>query len=138
VPDGKDAAATPAPTQSGTCLIRYPLAGFALQDKKTESDCGLALTPGDARGATSPDGQWLATTAAKGLMFVNLADPTSQPSTRVCKTTGRAAPAWEDSSAVLVATDDGLVRCGLDGSRRLIPVEGLPAKDWDVVPALGS
>ena len=105
---------------------------------KSESDCGLALTPGTARGSTSPDGQWLATTAAKGLMFVNLMDPSPQPSTRLCPTDGGAAPAWEDSSAVLVATGDGLVRCGLDGSRRLVKVAGLPATNWDVVPALGT
>jgi hypothetical protein len=136
--DGEDPGAAPVGTPPESCLIRYTLAEFAVHDKKTESDCGLALTPGTARGSTSPDGQWLVTTAAKGLMFVNLTGSSPQPSTRVCPTDGRAAPAWEDSSAVLVATDDGLVRCGLDGSRRVIPVAGLPARNWDVVPALGT
>lgn len=138
VPDGEDPRAAKVRSASGSCLVRYPLAGFALQDVKTESDCGLALTPGTARGSMSPDGQWLVTTAAKGLMFVSLTDPSPQPSTRLCPTDGSAAPAWEDRSAVLVATSDGLVRCGLDGSRRVVPVAGLPATDWDVVPALGT
>lgn|GEM_PF-2089583 len=138
VPDGTDSAVAPVRTQAESCLIRYPLSGLALHDVKSQSDCGLALTPGTARGATSPDGQWLATTAVKGLMFVNLTDPSPQPSTRLCPTDGGAAPAWEDSSAVLVATGGGLVRCGLDGSRRLVKVAGLPATNWDVVPALGT
>jgi hypothetical protein len=138
LPDGEDPDVAPARTTPESCLIRYSLAGFAQHDTKQESDCGLALTPRTARGSTSPDGQWLVTTAAKGLMFVNLTDPSPQPSTRLCPTDGGSAPAWEDSSAVLVATAEGLVRCGLDGTRRLVPVTGLPAGDWDVVPALGA
>jgi hypothetical protein len=138
VPDGELSGVDPARAPAESCLTRYSLAGFAGYDKKTESDCGLALTPGTARGSTSPDGRWLVTTAAKGLMFVNLTDPSPQPATRLCQTDGRAAPAWEDSSAVLVATGGGLVRCGLDGTRQVIPVAGLPATNWDVVPALGT
>jgi hypothetical protein len=70
-------------------------------------------------------------------MFVSLAE-VARPLVRVCPLKSRAAPVWEDSGAVLVASGEGLVRCGLDGSRRVIQIEGLPASGWDVVPALGT
>jgi hypothetical protein len=138
-PDGTPAALSPMRAPNGPCLIRYPAAEpKALKAAMADSvDCGLDLSPGVREGSASPDGQWLVAVATVGVMFVSLTGA-APATTRICPIRGRSAPVWEDSRAVLVKTDDGLVRCGLDGTRRLIPVDGLPASGWDLVPALGN
>ena len=138
-PDGSPAALTPMRAPNGPCLIRYQSAEpKALKAAVADSvDCGLDLSAGVREGSASPDGQWLVAVATVGVMFVSLTGA-APAATRICPIHGRSTPVWEDSRAVLVKTDDGLVRCGLDGTRRLIPVDGLPASDWDLVPALGN
>ena len=138
-PDGSPAALTQLRAPNGPCLIRYQAAEpKVLKQAMADSvDCGLGLSPGIREGSASPDGQWLVAVASVGVMFVSLSGG-APAATRTCPIRGRSAPVWEDSRAVLVRTDDGLVRCGLDGTRRIVPVEGLPASGWDVVPALGN
>lgn len=99
--------------------------------------CGLGLSAGAAEAARSPSGRWLAEQTGKGLAFIDLNAPDPSRPSAFCAVRGRAAPVWEDDSAVLVATDTGLVRCGANGQNRTIMVSGLPTTDWDLVPALG-
>jgi hypothetical protein len=137
-PDGPSAPLTPLAAPAGPCLIRYRLSEVARPDRVADSGgCELGLTAAAIRGSASPDGQWLAAAGTDGLVFVSLAG-TARRLGRTCPIKSRAAPVWEDSAAVLVASGEGLVRCGLDGSRRVIAVDGLPASGWDVVPALGA
>jgi hypothetical protein len=138
-PDGSPAALAPMRAANGPCLIRYPAAEPKLLKLAGADsvDCGLDLSPGIREGSASPDGQWLVAMATVGVMFVSL-NGAAPAAIRICPIRGRSAPVWEDSRAVLVKTDDGLVRCGLDGTRRLIPVDGLPGSGWDLVPALGN
>jgi hypothetical protein len=144
-------AATPTPTPStpdvpvkkssdGPCLVRYPMAGGRVVRKSLMAACGLGLAAGTAEGSASPDGQWLVAEASTGVMFVSLGavQGGTQPVVRLCPVRGRSAPVGEDSGTVLVASDEGLVRCGVDGSRREVRIDGLPAGGWSLVPALGG
>ncbi|GIH12538.1 hypothetical protein [Rugosimonospora africana] len=99
--------------------------------------CGLGLPAAAAQAAPSPSGRWLANRTGIGIAFIDLDSPDPSRPSASCVVRGRSAPVWEDDSAVLVATDTGLVRCGPDGQNHEIMVSGLPAGDWDVVPALG-
>jgi hypothetical protein len=137
VPDGPTGPASPQAAPTGQCLVRYRLSGVTAPPKFLDAgDCGLGLAAGAGRGSASPDGRWLAAAGTDGLMFVSLAGAVRKLA-RACPVKSRAAPVWEDSGAVLVATGEGLVRCRVDGSRKVIAVDGLPESGWDVVPALG-
>jgi len=126
----------PGKESSGPCLVRYPMAGGRFVRKSLMEACGLGLADGIAEGSASPDGRWLVAEASSGVTFVSL-DSASKPLIRVCPVRGRGAPVWEDADTVLVDSDDGLVRCGVDGSRQVISIDGLPAGGWSLVPAMG-
>jgi hypothetical protein len=119
------------------CVSYFDLDLRAGLRKAQLGDCGLGLVQGPAWGSESPGGRWLADQTDNGLVFVDLDASDPSPLRASCPVRGRSAPVWEDDSTVLVATDDGLVRCGADGVDRPVAVSGLPAQGWDVVPAMG-
>jgi hypothetical protein len=114
------------------------MAGGRVVRKSLMAACGLGLAGGTAEGSASPDGQWLVAEASYGVMFVSLSAAGSEPVVRLCPVRTRSAPVWEDSGTVLVAGDDGLIRCGVDGSRREVRIDNLPSTGWSLVPALGG
>jgi hypothetical protein len=150
-----DATASAAATAAGTTSADDASVG----DASATAPASPRATPVDAGGAlaatapdpTAPDPTAPDPTAPRDVLPSDVAPSPSEgadsgrftadaggPVTRTCAIRGRSAPAWEDPQSVLVATDTGLVRCGLDGTYQRIPVAGLPAADWSVVPALGT
>lgn len=126
-----------APGSTDGCVSYFDLDGAAGLRTARVGACGFGLPAGEPQAARSPSGRWLADQTGAGLAFIDLTSPDPSRPSAFCAVRGRAAPVWEDDSAVLVATDGGLVRCRADGENRTIMVTGLPAAGWDVVPALG-
>ncbi|GAA5193024.1 hypothetical protein GCM10023322_53900 [Rugosimonospora acidiphila] len=127
-----------APNNPDGCLSYFDLDGTVGLRPAAIGGCDLGLTVGAAQAAArSPSGKWLADQTDSGLAFIDLASGNPDRTSAYCRVRGRGAPVWEDDSEVLVPTDTGLVQCEADGVGEPVMISGLPAGDWNLVPALG-
>jgi hypothetical protein len=137
---------TPATSTPATSTPAMPTPATSVPATSVPATSDPATSARPASGSTGPDPG----ASASIMSAPDTSDPGASGSTAsgsimsapsasgaYCPVLGRSAPVWENDSAVLIATDDGLVRCDADGVDLPIQVSGLPAEDWDVVPAMG-
>ncbi len=95
-----------------------------------------------AEVALSPDGRWLAVpTRAGGVHIIDvnaarsLGDPVELP---LCESKPDAPAIWADDKTLLtVSKAEGIVACGTDGSRGVVPLPAGVSTDWVLVPRYG-
>ncbi|MFK3984652.1 hypothetical protein ACI2K4_30300 [Micromonospora sp. NPDC050397] len=101
--------------------------------------CALDLARGTTGDRITPDGGWLAEPGANDVRLVDLAQAVAGRNGSVlCRVRSTVPPAWADNRTLLVADDRGVVRCGVDGKERVVPLPSGVTARWQFVPKLTS
>ncbi|WP_147457014.1 hypothetical protein [Micromonospora pisi] len=90
-------------------------------------------------GRITPDGGWVAEHRAEDVRLVDLTQALAgQDRTVLCPIRTTVAPAWADERTLLAADDRGVVRCGVDGTEKVVPLPSGVTAQWQFVPKLTS
>ncbi|WP_329104672.1 hypothetical protein OG792_30415 [Micromonospora sp. NBC_01699] len=118
------------------CVADLVAAGAGLAFQRTGT-CGLDLERGTTGDRTTPDGGWLADPRAMEVRLVDLTPTVAgRPEAVACPVRTTVPPAWADSRTLLTADDRGVVRCGTDGTQRVVPLPAGVTAQWQFVPKL--
>ncbi|MFI6760357.1 hypothetical protein ACIBF5_14595 [Micromonospora sp. NPDC050417] len=120
------------------CLAELRASDTGLVVARTGT-CALDLTRDTAGGRITPDGGWVAERRADDIRLVDLTQALAgQDRMVLCPIRTTVRPAWADERTLLAADDRGVVRCGVDGTEKVVPLPSGVTAQWQFVPRLTS
>jgi hypothetical protein len=91
--------------------------------------------------ALSPDGRWLAVPSKAGVQVIDINAARAMGElvvAQTCESMADAPAVWADDKMLLTISDvNGIVACGVDGSRGAVPLPSGVSTGWALVPRYG-